>query len=243
MHFEVSPLYHPYRFDGRVEAAHVAASVFPQEPRLITNVYIDGFNLYYRALKDTRSDGWTCTGSRRRSSPRTRFTRSTTSLPDLRFGPATPDKPNASLCTCAPSPHCRILEVHYGGIPVRGGSAGHSPNPSRGLPTHVLVRDSEEKGSDVNLATRLLVDGFNGEYEQAVVVSNDADFAGAMRYVRDGLGLRVTLVNPDARTSSPRDLAAAATYVKRLWRSHLRRSRFPDTVRDEVGAITKPPGW
>ncbi len=49
-------------------------------------------------------------------------------------------------------------------------------------------------------------------------MSNDADFAGAMRYVRDDLGLRVTLVNPDPRTSSPRDLADAATYVKRLWK-------------------------
>ena len=55
----------------------------------------------------------------------------------------------------------------------------------------------------MNLATRLLVDGFNGEYEQAVVVSNDADFVGAMRYVRDGLGLRVTLVNPDSVKASP----------------------------------------
>ena len=82
-----------------------------------------------------------------------------------------------------------------------------------GLPSHVLVRDSEEKGSDVNLATRLLVDGFNAEYEQAVVISNDADFSGAMRYVRDDLGLRVTLVNPDSKTSSPGELADAATYV------------------------------
>ena len=105
------------------------------------------------------------------------------------------------------------------------------------------MRDSEEKGSDVNLATRLLVDGFNGEYEQAVVVSNDADFAGAMRYVRDQLGLRVTLVNPDHRNPSPRHLADAATYVKRLWKSHLRRSQLPDTLSDEVGVITKPAGW
>ena len=112
-----------------------------------------------------------------------------------------------------------------------------------GLPTHVLVRDSEEKGSDVNLATRLLVDGFNGDYKQAVVVSNDADFAGAMRYVRDELGLRVTLVNPDSRTASPRPLADAATYVKRLWKSHLRGSQFPDTLTDGIGAITKPAGW
>ncbi len=112
-----------------------------------------------------------------------------------------------------------------------------------GQPTHVLVRDSEEKGSDVNLATRLLVDGFNGDYEQAVVVSNDADFAGAMRYVRDDLGLRVTLVNPDPRNSSPKELADAATYVKRLWKSHLRRSLLPDTLSDEIGVITKPAGW
>ena len=50
-------------------------------------------------------------------------------------------------------------------------------------------------------------------------MSNDADFAGAMRYVRDGLGLRMTLVNPDPRTASPAELARAATYVKRLWKS------------------------
>ena len=95
----------------------------------------------------------------------------------------------------------------------------------------------------MNLATRLLVDGFNGEYEQAVVVSNDADFASAMRYVRDELRLRVALFNPDSKAASPRDLAHAATYVKRLWKSHLRRSQLPSTLADEVGSITKPAGW
>ena len=95
----------------------------------------------------------------------------------------------------------------------------------------------------MNLATRLLVDGFKEEYEQAVVVSNDADFAGAMRYVRDDLGPRVTLVNPDPRNASPRELAEAATYVKRLWKSHLRRSQLPDTLTDGIGDITKPAGW
>ncbi len=64
-----------------------------------------------------------------------------------------------------------------------------------------------------------------------------------MRYVKDVLGLRVTLVNPDARNRSPRELAEAATYVRRLWKSHLRRSLLPDTLSDEVGAITKPVGW
>ena len=87
------------------------------------------------------------------------------------------------------------------------------------------------------------MDGFNGDYEQAVIVSNDADFAGAMEYVRDSLGLKVTLVNPDRRKSSPKDLSNSATYVKRLWKSHLRRSQFPATLSDDVGVITKPAGW
>ena len=115
--------------------------------------------------------------------------------------------------------------------------------PAPGLPAYVLVRESEEKGSDVNLATRLLVDGFNRDYQQAVVVSNDADFASAMRYVRDDLGLRVTLVNPDLKNASPKALVDAATYVKRLRKSHLRGSQFPDTLTDGIGAITKPAGW
>ena len=75
------------------------------------------------------------------------------------------------------------------------------------------------------------------------MVSNDADFASAMRYVRDNLGLRVVLVNPDSKNASPRDLSNAATYVKRLWKSHLRRSQFPDTLADDVGTITKPASW
>ena len=39
------------------------------------------------------------------------------------------------------------------------------------------------------------------------------------------------------------DLSNAATYVKRLWKSHLRQSQFPDTLTDEIGVISKPAGW
>lgn len=34
----------------------------------------------------------------------------------------------------------------------------------------------EEKGSDVNLATELLVDGFKRRFDMAAVVTNDADW-------------------------------------------------------------------
>jgi len=40
---------------------------------------------------------------------------------------------------------------------------------------YAKVMKTEEKGSDVNIATHLLVDGFRNDYELAVVVSNDSD--------------------------------------------------------------------
>ena len=53
--------------------------------------------------------------------------------------------------------------------------------PRPDLPRYVRIRDTEEKGSDVNLATRLLVGGFTGDYQQAVVISNDSDLATPIR--------------------------------------------------------------
>ena len=209
---------------------------------MITNVYIDGFNLYYRALKDTPFRWLDLRKLAENLFPQDTIYRVCyfTARLDARPGnPAQPQRQQAYLRALATLPG---FEAYYG-VFRSGVKRRPLAEPVPGRPAYVLVRNSEEKGSDVNLATRLLVDGFNGEYELAVVVSNDADFAGAMKYVRDGLGLSVTLVNPDQRNTSPRDLSNAATYVKRLWKSHLRRSQLPKTLTDQFGVITKPANW
>ncbi|MDE2991153.1 MAG: NYN domain-containing protein [Chloroflexota bacterium] len=209
---------------------------------MITNVYIDGFNLYYRALKDTPFRWLDLRKLAETLFPRDSINRVCYFTARLDVRPSNPGQAQRQLIYLRALATLPGFDAHYG-VFRSGVKRRPLVEPVVGLPSHVLVRDSEEKGSDVNLATRLLVDGFKGEYEQAVVMSNDADFAGAMRYVRDDLGLRVTLVNPDPKNSSPRELADAATYVRRLWRSHLRRSQYSDTLRDEVGIITKPAGW
>ena len=209
---------------------------------MITNVYIDGFNLYYRALKDTPFRSLDLRKLAETVFPQDDIHRVCYFTARLDARPGNPNQPRRQLVYLRALATLPGFDAYYG-VFRSGVKRRPLAEPVTGLPSYVLVRDSEEKGSDVNLATRLLVDGFNGEYEQAVVVSNDADFAGAMRYVRDQLGLRVTLVNPDHRNPSPRHLADAATYVKRLWKSHLRRSQLPDTLSDEVGVITKPAGW
>ncbi|MDE2886382.1 MAG: NYN domain-containing protein [Chloroflexota bacterium] len=81
------------------------------------------------------------------------------------------------------------------------------------------------------------------KYEQAVVISSDADFVNAISYVRQELGLRVALVHPDKRSRPPKQLADAATYIKHLRPGHLMRSQFPDQVIDERGTFYKPQEW
>ncbi len=111
------------------------------------------------------------------------------------------------------------------------------------MPRFVKVLDSEEKGSDVNLATRLLVDGFEQDFEQAVVVTNDSDLASPIKYVRDQLHLEAVVVNPDGNNVTHGDLVASASYTKRLRTRHLRLSQLPPTLDDQHGTITKPPSW
>ena len=44
----------PYHFAGRAQGCRKAALAFLWSANLIrTNVYVDGFNLYYRALRET----------------------------------------------------------------------------------------------------------------------------------------------------------------------------------------------
>lgn len=52
-----------------------------------------------------------------------------------------------------------------------------------GNPRMVRVLDVKEKGSDVNLASYLLVDGFNKEYEMAVIISSDSDLVEPINLV------------------------------------------------------------
>ena len=150
---------------------------------MITNVYIDGFNLYYRALKDTQFRWLDLRKLAETIFPQDDVHRVCYFTARLDTRPGNPNQPRRQLIYLRALATLPGFDAYYG-VFRSGVKRRPMVEPVRGLPEYVLVRDSEEKGSDVNLATRLLVDGFNGEYQQAVVVSNDADFAGAMRYVR-----------------------------------------------------------
>ena len=99
---------------------------------------------------------------------------------------------------------------------------------------------TEEKGSDVNLATYLLLDGFQRDYELAAVISNDSDLVHPIEVVRRDLELPVWVINPHRKTPSWALRNAASAY-RSVREGALRSSQFPETLQDRVGELHKPP--
>jgi hypothetical protein len=111
----------------------------------------------------------------------------------------------------------------------------------RGGQRTVEVVNTEEKGSDVNLATYLLLDAFRRDCEAAVVITNDSDLKEPIEVAQTELGLAVGVVNP--HPASRRSRALRPTFFKQLRPSALRASQFPPIISDAVGEIHKPVAW
>ena len=75
------------------------------------------------------------------------------------------------------------LTIHFGSF-LSHPKMMHLAHPAPGGPQTIEVIRTDEKGSDVNLASYLLVDGFERDYDIAVVVSNDSDLATPIQLVR-----------------------------------------------------------
>jgi hypothetical protein len=106
---------------------------------------------------------------------------------------------------------------------------------------YVTVR--EAKGSDVNLASMLLVDGHRGDNEVAIIISTDSDLAMPMRLVRTRLQLAVGLLKPGVQRRFANELVRAATFYKPIREGVLAASQFPPQLTDAHGTITKPSAW
>ena len=114
-------------------------------------------------------------------------------------------------------------------------------HPKPGRSPYVTVLTTEEKGSDVNLASRLLRDGYRDDYDVAAIISNDSDLLLAIQIVRNELGKTVGLISPQKRPSH--ELKSDCDFMKEIWRRTLKVSQFPNTLNDTIGTISKPQSW
>lgn len=114
----------------------------------------------------------------------------------------------------------------------------HNP-PCLTHPWVVEIDVREEKGSDVNLATYLLKDAFLGDFDQAVVISNDSDLASAIRVVRVDAKRPVHVISPSL--TIVRELKTAATSARLLDKRLIPKCQLPAKITLPDGTVIKKP--
>jgi hypothetical protein len=233
----------PYQPRGAERPAAQTGADRPGLSGPTANVYIDGFNLYYGCLRDTPYR-WLDIGAfchkliPRNPIKRIRyFTARVSARPGNPDGPARQDAYLRALGT-VPG-----LSLHFGHFQHASGRA-LLVNQSPGEPRTAEVFKIQEKGSDVNLATYLLMDAVREDSEIAVVVSNDSDLEEPIRIAIHELRLPVGLVNPhDVYKRSRRLLELDPLFFKQVRARALAACQFPQILKDAQGEIRRPSGW
>lgn len=223
-----------------------------------TRVYIDGFNLYY-GLKQYEKQGVNYRWLDVAALCHTLLPNDT--IDYVRYFTATvsgrqdPEQPRRQQVYLRALRTIGNLEIHYGRflaseiwLPL----AHPLPDIPPDIPRNTIdmsrngfqvarVTKMEEKGSDVNIATYMLLDCFRSEFDQVALISNDTDLAEPIRVIRRECGCRVGVFNPTPRLSAT--LQRAADFYTQIEQHHLQASLFPATLRDSKGIITKPARW
>jgi uncharacterized LabA/DUF88 family protein len=216
-----------------------------QAVRPRTHVYVDGFNFYYAAFQRSRFQAYKwldLVAFCRVALPRNdvRLVRYFTAPLDPSRGRAAQrarqDVYLAALRATAG------LEIHFGQF-VEHAKLQRLVHPEARGPVKALVWVPEEKGSDVNLASHLLVDGFTGKYDVAVVLSNDADLLEPVRLVRSVLKRPVGVLKVEGGQRAC-VFARQADFVRTVRRSHFVSAQFPGVVvREGDAPVVKPEEW
>ena len=205
-----------------------------------TFVYVDAFNLYYGCLRKTPYR-WLDLGQLCRLLLPTNdvirikyFTARVGSRPN---DPDQPVRQQMYLRALGTLPYVDIYYGHYLSHNVSMPLAFPLP----GGPRYAKVVKTEEKGSDVNLATHLVSDAYEDRFDVAALITNDSDLLGPVELVSQRLRKTVGVLNPQKHPAFV--LKNAATFFKQIRPGVLAQSQFPDMLVDANGEFRKPPQW
>jgi uncharacterized LabA/DUF88 family protein len=210
------------------------------EAFITTFVYIDGFNFYYGALRKTPYRWVNVRKLCELLLPKNTVAeiKYFTALVSAR--PNDPGQPARQQLYFRALKTLPGLTIHYGHFLAHEVTMPLVPVPGRPQ-QYVRVIKTEEKGSDVNLATHLLHDAHMGRFDVAVVVSNDSDLLEPIKIVRQQLGKKVGILNPQKNPS--RALLPHIDFIKPIRAGVLQASQFPASLHDQHGIFHKPPRW
>ena len=212
----------------------------PRGERPPTFVYVDGFNLYYRALRRT-AHRWLDIAALvdhvlgpRHNVARVRYF--TARVLATAQDPTGPQRQQVYLDALAQDPR---ISIHEGQFRPRQ-KTGPIVRPQQWIGQLATISTFEEKGSDVSLASWALADAYEGRTHTVVLLTNDSDLAEPVRILRNrGTPVGVIVPAPGLKPNT-----VPADFVKILRPGDLARSHLPDPVRAPSGReIHKPPRW
>ncbi len=204
-----------------------------------TTVYIDGFNLYYGAVKGSKYK-WLDL----KSLSQNILTKDHKVIKIKYFTARISDRGNSKSGTRqmhyinALEQYIPEISIAYGFFKlskVSGKEVGASHNKKR-----TTIMKNEEKGSDVNLAIHLVNDAWLGKYQSALVISDDSDLAGALKIVKAHHKKELIVANPYKRRPSFK-LVKEANSIRIIREGVLRVSQLPDKIPGTT--LYKPPAW
>lgn len=207
---------------------------------LKTNVYVDGFNFYYGCIRGTPWRWLDLEKLCRLLLPSHEINRIRyfTALVNARPDDANqPQRQQTYLRALRTLP---AVSLHFGHFLSNEINMRLAHPPATG-PRSVAVIKTEEKGSDVNLAAFLLVDAFDHDCDQAVIISNDSDLLTPIQFARERFGVRVGIFNPQRNRSWT--LFNNVDFYRPIRKGPLSASQFPTSLSDINGNFTKPQGW
>jgi uncharacterized LabA/DUF88 family protein len=204
--------------------------------KIRTGVYVDGFNLYYGIRRFAGCKWLNLLALAELLLPRNDitclylFTAKVKPRPD---DPQQDIRQQTYFRALSTLPNMQIVYGHFLSNPVFMMKAD--------LTGKVEVLKTEEKGSDVNLASRLLIDAYENQFDAAAVISNDSDLAYPIKHLREHLRKKAIIINPHPKNSVV--LQRLADFHRQVRQSDLSRCQFPNSMRDDSGEFTKPAGW
>ncbi len=206
-----------------------------------TIVYVDAFNLYYGAIKDT-SYKWLdismlCREMLRPENVIVGIKYFTARVQQRPGDPGQPTRQQIYLRALRTIPNLQIIYGRYLSHVVWMPLA----HPASGEKPFVQVVKTEEKGSDVNLASYMLVDAADNIFDCAVIISGDSDLKAPVQMVQTRFHKTVGVLNP--QKIKCRTLEKTARFYKHIREAALASSQFPAVLKDDLGTFHKPPSW
>jgi 6-hydroxy-3-succinoylpyridine 3-monooxygenase len=222
-------------------AANAAgAPVPPPKPRPRTIVYIDGFNLYYGAVRDVPALKWLdleryC-----------KLLRPHDDIQVVRYFTALVTGPTKShqeayLKALATTPHVNVILGKFKDKSVKCGVTAC---------THAAIRIfkvPEEKRTDVNIAISMLDDAYQKLCDHMVLFSGDSDLVPAVNMVRlrfPTMTITVYVPSRNPIRGAAVELRLSASKHRNLPLQFLSKAQFADAIPDgSGGTINRPAAW